>query len=75
MQSDTPYPSGSDEDAALVDIRRAEVSLNSNTYPADVAERARAAVEIARQALEGGDPTAARAASALAIQLLADALR
>lgn len=73
MQNDAR--SMSDTDAALGNIRRAEVSLNSNTFPVEVSDRARAAVDAARQALSDGDGTTALAASTLAVQLLAEALR
>lgn len=61
--------------AAAANIRRAEVSLNSNTFPADVSNRARAALDSARRALRRGDQATALPASALAVRLLADALR
>ncbi|MFD9337998.1 hypothetical protein ACFWBF_26890 [Streptomyces sp. NPDC060028] len=65
----------SDGDAALANIRRAEVSLNSNVFPLDVSDGVHAALDTARQALQHGDHPAALAASTLAIRLLADALR
>ncbi|MBT2471522.1 hypothetical protein J7E97_27575 [Streptomyces sp. ISL-66] len=72
MQSDSP--SMADAETTLGNIRRAEVSLNSNTFPGDVSDRARAALDAARQALNDGDRTKALAASTLAIELLAEAL-
>ncbi|ATZ23210.1 hypothetical protein ACFZBM_01655 [Streptomyces lavendulae] len=73
MHDGTRTPSAAER--ALENIRRAEVSLNSNVFPADVSDRARAAVDAARRALHGDDASTALAASDLAVRLIADALR